>query len=108
MDKRIAKLYLTARSAGVSIDGPPPDSTPMLQAVVYLCQAVGLPLQYRFRPTPIGPLSNQLSVDHAAYCENPQLHHHETAGMVLRPPYGAIVDQVRKLKSLVPMLELKG
>ena len=102
MDKRIANLYLTARSAGVSLEGPPPDSTPMLQAVVYLCQAVGLPLHYRFRPTPIGPLSNQLSVDHAAYCENPQLHHHETAGMVLRPPYGAIVDQVRKLKSLVP------
>lgn len=95
MDKRIANLYHTARSAGVCLDGPPPDSTPMLQAV-------GLPLQYRFRPTPIGPLSNQLSVDHAAYCENPQLHHHETAGMVLRPPYGAIVDQVRKLKSLVP------
>ena len=102
MDKRIANLYLTARSAGVSIDGPPPDSTPMRQAVVYLCQALGLPLKYRFLPTPIGPLSNQLSVDHAAYCENPQLHHHETAGMVLRPPYGAIVDQVRKLKSLVP------
>ena len=54
MDKRIA---------GVSIDGPPPDSRPTLQPVVYLCQALGLPLKYRFLPTPIGPLSNQLSVD---------------------------------------------
>ena len=102
MDKRIANLYLTAQRAGVCLDGPPPDSQPMLQAVVYLCQALGLPLQYRFLPTPIGPLSDQLSIDQAAYCENPQRHRDETAGMVLRPTYGAIVDQVRKLKSMVP------
>ena len=36
MDKRIANLYHTARSAGVCLDGPPPDSGLMLQAVVYL------------------------------------------------------------------------
>ena len=39
MDKRIANLYHTARSAGVCLDGPPPDSGLMLQAIVYLCQA---------------------------------------------------------------------
>ncbi len=102
MDKRIANLYFTARRAGVCLDGPTPDSRPMLQAVVYLCQALGRPLQYRFLPSPIGPLSDQLSINHAAYCENPQRRRDETAGMALRPPYGAIVDQVRKLKSLVP------
>ena len=80
MDKRIANLYLTARRAGVCLDGPTPDSRPMLQAVVYLCQALGRPLQYRFLPSPIGPLSDQLSIDHAAYCENPQRHRDETAG----------------------------
>ena len=102
MDKRIANLYMTARYAGVHLDEPFTHPQPMLQPVVYLCQAVGLPLGYRFRPTTIGPLSNQLSIDHASYLENPQLHINETDGLVLMPTYRAIIDQVRKLKSLVP------
>ena len=103
MDKRIANLYLTARRAGVCIDAPIHDSQPMLQAVVYLCQALGRPLQYRCRPTPIGPVSQQLSIDHASYLENPKLYAFLTAGRDLLAPYLKAMDQVRKLKSLTPV-----
>ena len=79
MDKRIANLYLTARRAGVCIDATN-DSRPMLQAVVFLRQALGRPLQYRRLPTPIGPVSQQLRIDHAAHLENPKLYADLTAG----------------------------
>ena len=86
MDKRIANLYLTARRAGVCIDATN-DSRPMLQAVVFLCQALGRPLQYRCLPTPIGPVSQQLRIDHAAHLENPKLYAVLTAGRDLLEPY---------------------
>ena len=103
MDKRIANLYFTARRAGVCIDAPIHDSQPMLQAVVFLCQAAGRPLQYRCLPTPIGPVSQQLRIDHAAHLENPKLYAFLTAGRDLLEPYLKAIDQVRKLKSLTPV-----
>ena len=102
MDKRIANLYLTARRAGVCIDATN-DCRPMLQAVVFLCQALGRPLQYRCLPTPIGPVSQQLRIDHAAHLENPKLYAFLTAGRDLLAPYLKAIDQVRKLQSLTPV-----
>ena len=71
-DRRIAKLPLTARRANVSIDAALPHFDAALQAVAFLSQAAGLPLHYRFRPSPNGPVSQELRRDLAAFREQPQ------------------------------------
>ncbi len=102
MDKRIANRYLTARRAGVCLDGPLPHFQQMLQAVIYLCQACDLPLRYRFRPTPDGPVSQQLKIDHAQYLENPRAYIDGTSGRDLFRGYAKMVDPVRDLKAMSP------
>ena len=60
---RVANPYLVTRRAGVDIAEGLQHFDDMAHAVVQLCQAAGLPLHYRFRLTPHGPVSQQLNTD---------------------------------------------
>ena len=101
-DTRIANLYLVARRAGVCIDEALPHFDAMLQPVVYLSQAVGLPLHYRFRPSPDGPVSQDLRRDLETYREWSDHYAAIAKGHDLFPGYSRYVDQVRQLKSRTP------
>ena len=101
-DTRIANLFLVARRAGVSIDDALPHFDAMLQPVIFLSQAAGLPLHYRFRPSPDGPVSQDLRRDLAQYREHPDHYVAITNGRDLFAGYSRYIDQVNRLKSMTP------
>ena len=74
----------------------------MLHLVVFLSQAAGLPLHYRFRPSPDGPVSQDLRRDLAQYREHPDHYVAITKGRDLFASYSRYVDQVNRLKSMTP------
>ena len=101
MDRRITNLRITAQQAGTPLDAPA-NLRHMLQPAVYLCQAAGLPLHYRFSNSSAGPVSRQLDIDLASYDESPQPYIDAAPTLNLLPQYRAAIDQVRKLRSLTP------
>ena len=86
----------------MSIDDALPHCDAMLHPVVYLCQTIDLPLHFRFRPSPDGPVSQDLRRDLAEYRERPDHYAKLTNGRDLFPGYSRYVDQVRTLKSRTP------
>ena len=74
----------------------------MLQQVIYLTQARGVPLHYQFKYTSQGPHSDDLTRDYYTFNEQSRKMVEETADQKLIEQCGERVDQISQLKSLTP------
>ena len=102
MERMLKNLYMVSQRAGVDIEENLPQFRAMLQHVIYLAQARGVPLHYQFRYTSQGPHSYDLTKDYYAFNEQSQKIVEETAGQTLIKQCDEQVDQIRRLKSLTP------
>ena len=97
MNQTIANLYAVLRAIDVAHQNTTPEQRTTVQKAIYLAQAKGVNLHYRFHYTSKGPYCRDLAADHCTLNEQPQETLEEIGTKELREPYASALANVREL-----------
>ena len=98
MDKRLRNLQIVLGGLGIDTGIETIDQRVTLQKAIYLTQAAGVPLRYRYNWYVMGPYSPDLTRDYYALHEQPEEGNEDSHGMALREPFASAV---KKLKAVI-------
>ena len=95
MDRRLLNLQIVLGELGIEAGIETIDQRVTLQKAVYLAQAAGVPLRYRYNWYVMGPYSPDLTRDYYALHEQPQGSLESGKSMVLREPFASTIAGLR-------------
>ena len=91
MDKRLHNLQIVLGGLGVGTDIESIDQRVTLQKAIYLAQAAGIPLRYRYNWYVMGPYSPDLTRDYYALLEYPS----DSGPTALREPFASTIENLK-------------
>ena len=100
MDKRLLNLQIVLGALGIDTGIETIDQRVTLQKAIYLAQAAGVPLRYRYNWYVMGPYSPDLTRDYYALQEQPQEDPESDRSLVLREPFASIIERLRPIMSV--------
>ncbi len=95
MDKRLLNLQTVLDELGIDAGIETIGQRVTLQKAIYLAQAAGIPLRYRYNWYVMGPYSPDLARDYYALHEQPEGNNETGKAMVLREPFASVADRLR-------------
>lgn len=95
MDKRLLNLQIVLGELGIHTGIETIDQRVTLQKAIYLAQAAGVPLRYRYNWYVMGPYSPDLTRDYYALHEQPQDSPESGKSVVLREPFASTIERLR-------------
>ncbi len=106
MDRRLLNLQIVLGELGIEAGIETIDQRVTLQKAVYLAQAAGVPLRYRYNWYVMGPYSPDLTRDYYALHEQPQGNLESGKSMVLREPFASTIAGLRPAMDLPSGVQL--
>lgn len=94
MEKRLLNLQIVLSELGVDTGIETIDQRVTLQKAIYLAQAAGVPLRYRYNWYVMGPYSPDLTRDYYALHEQPQEDLETGRSMALREPFASTIERL--------------
>ena len=99
MDTRLVNLQVVLNELGVSTNIDTLDERVTFQKAIYLAQAVGVPLRYRYSWYIKGPYSKDLTRDYYALHEFPQNDAGPATQPVIKEPFASALNKLKDLMS---------
>ena len=95
MDARLVNLQLVLNELGVDANIDTLDKRVTFQKAIYLAQAVGVPLRYRYSWYIMGPYSRELTRDYYALHEYPDSRSETTNQQAVREPFASALNKIK-------------